>query len=183
MATHELYVGGPGQASISRSMYPRPTFNPALDGFKRMTVAAHKGPTQYAITRTLDAADFALAEYLRNNTVAAADVLNLQVIPKSTLLYGVRVRVEKPVAGLTLTFGLSDGSALGAVVDCSVVSDAFVVVGGAWVTAGAVNLGSANFSNVPRALQATVTAIGAAKLGGARIHISPLVSQTEEGQF
>lgn len=183
MATHELYVGGPGNAKLSRAMYPSATFNPALAAFKKMTVAAHKGPAQFANTRTLDSTDHALAEYLRSNAVVATDVLNLQVITASSLFYALRVRVEKPVAGLSLTFGLSDASALGAAVDCSAVSDEIVVIGGIWVTAGAVNLGVANFANVPRMLQATVTAIGAAKFSGLRMHITPLVSQLEEGQY
>lgn len=183
MATHELYLGGPGRFNASRGMFPAAAFDNADPVFQKMPVAAHKGPVCFANTRTLDSTNHALANYLADNPVAAADVLNLQVVTAASLLLGLRVRVEKPVPGLTLTFGLDDGTTFGTAVDCSVESDGFVAPNGAaWVTDSAVSLATAEFAVLPRMLQATVTAIGAAGLSGLRIHVSPVVIETEQGQ-
>lgn len=184
MATHELYVGGPGAGGFNRSMYPRPTFTPGAT-FNSISPAAHKGPVQYALTRTLDFGnDHALMEYVRNNAIAAADVLNLQIVPANMLQYGLYVRVETPQAGVTLTFGLNDGTTFATAVDCSVAGSMFVAPNGAaWVTDGAVSLATAEFANVAKMLQATVTAVGAGGFGALRLHASPLLSQLEEGQY
>lgn len=191
MAVHELYVGGPGTTGFSRSMYPRPTFNPLSAAFQRMTIAAHKGPSQYALTRVLDFKDSAsLKNYVSGNTVAQGDQLNIQVIPKNSVVYGFMVEVETPQAGVSLTFRMNDGTAgaagtaIATAVDCSVAGSKFAVpAGAAWVTDGAVDMSTAHFTNVPKMLQAVVTALGAGGFGALRLSITPLVSRTEEGQY
>lgn len=185
MAKHELYLGGPARGNGSRSQFPSVPFDANATVFKEMRPAAHKGPSQYALTRTLDFGnDHALQEYVRNNAIAAADVLNLQVIPKDVLLYGLFVNVENPVAGVSLTFALDDGTIFATAVDCSVAGTMFVPPGGAaWITDGAADLGTAEFANVPKMLQATVTAVGAGGFGALRISVSPLMSQLQEGQY
>lgn len=191
MAVHELYVGGPGSTAGGRSMYPRPAFNPLAAAFLRMTAAVHKGPTQFALTRTLDFSEAAsLKNYMSGNTVAQGDQLNLQVIPKNSLVYGFMVNVEKAAPGVSLTFRMNDGTAgaagiaIGTAVDCSVEGSKFCVpAGAAWVTDGAADLGTAHFTNVPKMLQAVVTALSGTGFGGLRVSITPLISSTQEGQY
>lgn len=193
MATYEIYVGGPGRGDYSRSQYPAKAFSAADAIFKKLRVAAHKGPTMFALTRTLDFKnDHALAEFVRNQAaagapLAAADKLGSIVIPARTLLFGVYCRVENPVTGVTLTIGTRAPNALAfGTIDGGTASDgSFRVVGEAagGVTEGAVNLGVANFANVPRILDVTLTAIPVGGLGALRVHISPLISELEEGQY
>lgn len=185
MATHELYLGGPARVNGGRSQFPSAPFDADNPVFQKMSPAAHKGPSQYALTRVLDfGQNHGLQDYVRNNAIAAADVLNLQVIPKDCLFYGLFVSVEVPQDGVELTFALDDGTVLGAAVDCSVVNSMFVPAGGAaFVTDGAASLATAEFANIPKMLQATVTAVGVDGFGKLRIAASPLISQLQEGQY
>lgn len=193
MATYEIYVGGPGRGDYSRSQYPAPAFVQSGATFKKMRVAAHKGPTQFAITRTLDFKnDHALAEFVRNQAaagapLAAGDVLGSIIIPGRYLLYGVYCRVENPVTGVTLTIGTRAPNpiAFGTIAGGTAGDGTFRVAGeaGNGVSEGAVNLAVANFAGLPRILDVTLTAIPAGGIGALRVHISPLVSELEEGQF
>lgn len=192
MATHEIYVGGPGRGTgaYGRSQYPAPTFNPAAAAFQAMRVSAHKGPAQFSLGRTLDFKnDHALAEYVRNlneagTPLAAADILNLAVIPANTLQYGLFVEVENPVTGVTLTFTLSDGTAFATAVDAGVAGTMFVPVGGAaWITDGAASLATAEFANVPKMLRATLTALPADGIGDLRVRAEMLISELISGQY
>jgi hypothetical protein len=193
MATYEIYVGGPGRGDYSRSQYPAPAFSAANAVFKKLRVAAHKGPTMFSLTRTLDFKnDHALAEFVRNQAaagapLAAGDKLGSIVIPARTLLFGVYCRVETPVTGVTLTLATRAPNALAfGTMDGGTASDgSFRVAGEAagGITEGAANLAVANFANVPRILDVTLTAIPVGGLGALRVHISPLISELEEGQF
>lgn len=192
MATYEVYVGGPGRRDYSRSQYPAPAFNQASAEFANIPIAAHKGPSQYALTRVLDFGnDHALMEFVRNQIAAGADlasgdVLGALIIPANTLLYGIHVAVETPVAGVTLTLATRAPTSLAfGTVDGSAAASDFRIAGtvAAGVTQGAVNLGVANFANVPRILDVTLTAVPAGGMGNFRIAISPLLSQLKEGQY
>lgn len=192
MPTYDVYVGGPGRGDYSRSQYPAKAFSQTDPAFKNMPIAAHKGPSQYALTRTLDFKnDHALAEFVRNQSAAGApltdaDVLGIVVIPANTLFYGVHVDVENPVAGVTLTLRTRapNSIALGTV-DAGVAGSDFRIAGtaAAGVTEGAVDLGVANFANVPRMLEVVLTAVPDTGMGDLRVSISPLLSQLKEGQY
>ena len=194
MPTYEIYVGGPGRRDYGRSQYPAKAFAADAAEFKAIPIASHKGPVQYALTRTLDFAnDHALAEFVRNQLaagapLAAADVLGAIIIPKDTLLYGIHVDVENAVAGVTLGLATRAPNALSfGSVDGGTVGSSFRVAGDygviAPVTEGPVDLSVANFANVPRILDVTLTAIPAGGLGALRVSISPLISQLKEGQY
>lgn len=193
MATYEIFVGGPGRGDTSRSQYPAKAFLYTSALFAKLRAAAHKGPSEYALTRTLDFKnDYALAEFVRNQLAAGAplaqgDVLGSVIIPANYLLKGVFVRVETPVVGLTLTLNTRATSVAAVAfgtVNCAVAGSSYRSPGEAagGITEGAVT-GGQSFANVPRILDVTLTAVGAAGLGALRIHISPLLSQLEEGQF
>lgn len=191
MATHEIYVGGPARVNGGRSQFPSAPFDADSAVFQRMSPAVHKGPSQYALTRVLDFGnDHALMDYVRNNAIVQGDVLNIQVIPANTLLYGLHVAVEEPQAGLVLTFGLDDGTQFvtGVAPAPNVATDAessmFAPPGAAaWITDGAASLATAEFANVPKMLQATVATLPAGGFGKLRIAVSPLLSQLKEGQY
>ena len=193
MATYEIYVGGPGRGDYSRSQYPAKAFSQSDSTFKKLRVAAHKGPTMFSLTRTLDFKnDHALAEFVRNQAaagapLAAGDNLGSIIIPARTLLFGVYSRVENAVAGVTLTLATRapNAVAFGTIDGGTVTDGVFRVAGEAagGITEGAVNLGVANYANVPRILDVTLTAIPVGGMGALRVHISPLISELEEGQF
>lgn len=186
MATHELYVGGPkASTNTSQAMYPRPAFVQA--DWANTQPAAHKGPTQYALTRRVDAVnDYAMAHFLRNNAVVAADVLNLQGIPAGSLLYAVEVNILQAEPGLSLTFSLSNGVVLGAAIDANVVGRVLLLPTSATnITAsGAADLSKAYWVEDALMLRATVTAAATAgKLGKAIFEVSPLISIFDGGAY
>ena len=181
MATHQLYVGGPAGTNISRAQYPRPVFNAA--DWADVGVSAHKPHGVVVLNRTFDVADYAIADYLRKNPVANADVLNLDVIPGGSLLLGMHVWVEKPAADATLTFA-AGGIALGEALSGTAASKSFVVPGGTRLTAaGYVDVGGAAvapgmyyFPN-PVVLAATLGQTTALNLAGLRVHTSLLLAE------
>ena len=195
MPTYEVYVGGPGRRDYGRSQYPAKAFSQSAAEFKAMPIAAHKGPAQYALTRTLDFGnDHALMEFVRNQSAAGAalddgDVLGIIVIPKDTLLYGVHVEVENPVTGVTLALATRAPNSLNfGTIDAATAGSSFRVYDAdtpapVTVTQGSVDLSQANFANVPRMLDLTLTTVPAGGLGALRISISPLLSQLKEGQY
>ena len=197
MATHEIYIGGPARGDNSRSQFPAVTFDADGAGFAAMPPASHKGPSQYALTRIIDLGydrdawpmDPALRDYIGSHALAAGDVLNLVVVPANTLLYGIGVKVVKAATGAaasTATVSLA-GTAVSTAISLKAVSSGFLPSGGtaaAPVTAGAVDLSAATFSNKPRIVAVTIgVATSWDDLAGLRLAVSPLVSQTEEGQY
>lgn len=190
MATHELYLGGPANTNSGQKQFPAAAFNNAIAPFTTMPIANNKATMVAALTRTLDFAtsqgrpnDPALAEYVRTHTIAAADVLDLSVIPANTLLLGVYCQVEV-VAGTvgTITFTLDDGTTFGAAVDINAAFSKIAAPNGVWVAAGAVSLATANFSNVPRMLKATLTTL-TTNFGALRISVSPILVALQQGQY
>ncbi|MCA9367815.1 hypothetical protein KC887_06175 [Candidatus Kaiserbacteria bacterium] len=188
MATHQLYVGAGSNPKLSRAAFPAQTFvntDPAFTGSKP---AAHKGPAQLALTRTLDFRDdYALKQYVRDNVITEGDVLNICLIPPRLLLYGVEVNVERAGPDLdTITFALSDGTAIGtaAVVSDTVGARFSPPAGAAWVTGGAASLATARYNVAPVMLTATLTVLTADNtFGDLRISVTPLVSVFEGGAY
>jgi hypothetical protein len=194
MATHELYVGGPSSQNYSRAMFPAVPFNASDDAFKRVTVAAHKGPTSYALSRVLDTTDTAFAEYLRSHTVAQGDVIGSILIPQGTLVKGAWYRLVNPqgTATTTITPGvrgmaaaslpaIAANGAAGTMGFCHfgdsawIAANGFVAVDGA--AAGAV------FFATPAILDLTLTTLPASKFGNMRLEISLLAENMYHGQF
>lgn len=195
MATHELYIGGPSRSDGSRHQFPRPTFSDSGAVFKEMVPAAHKGPTQYALTRVLDLGysdgvsnDSALRAYFSNHTVATGDVLDLVVVPANTVLYGVAVNVVAAAGGATTTATVSvGGTAITTAIDLTATGAGFAPVttatAAAPVTSGAVDLSKATFNTAPQMVAITLAFSDVADLNGMRLEVSPLVSACFEGQF
>lgn len=195
MATHQIYIGGPGRGDNSRHQFPNATFSASGAAFKAMVPAAHKGPTQYALTRTLDfgytdgvANDPALQDWLANATVATGDVLNLVVIPANCLLYGVMINVEKAAnTSNTLTLQLKVGSNFfGSTTDLTTAGSAFApatTTATAAVTSGAIDLSTAVFDKAPTMLAGTLAMTAETDFKDLRLSISPLVSQCQQGQY
>jgi len=190
MTLHELYLGGPSNTNSGQKQFPAAAFNNAIAPFLTMPVAEHKATTVAALTRTLDFGtaqgrpnDPALQEYVRTHTIAAADVMNLAVIPANTLLLGIYCQVET-VSGTvgTMTFTLDDGTTFGAAVDINAAFSKMAAPNGAWVSAGAVSLATANFSNVPRVLKMTLTTL-TTTFGALRISVSPILIALQQGQY
>lgn len=120
MATHELYLGGGANPNGGLRMFPAAAFNNAAAPFTTLPIAQHKQTLLAALTRTLDFGtsqgrpnDPALAEYVRTHTIAAGDVLDLEVIPANTLWLGTYCQVENAQAGIGLAFTLDDASTIG----------------------------------------------------------------------
>ena len=197
MATHELYVGGPARGDNSRSQFPAVTFDAGNAAFGAITPAAHKGPVQYALTRVIDLGydrdawpnDPALRDYVDSHALAANDVLNLVVVPANTLLYGIAVKVETAATGAAASTAVVNlaGTALSTAISLKSTTSGFLPSGGvaaAPVTAGAVDLSAATFSNAPRIVSVTIgVATSWADLANLRLVVSPLLSATEAGQY
>lgn len=187
MATHEIYVGGPPTRNYSQSMFPAVPFNEAAAPFNQIGVAAHKGPIGYADTRLLDfSGDNALAEFLRENTVAAADVLGVVLIPKNVILLGFYYRVITPKAGVTLTPRLRGKAHTFAAIDGAAAGEGFYPASGvaaAAVTEGVIDLSAAVYDVKPDMLDLTLTAIPAGGLSGFSLEISPVMLAVNTGGY
>lgn len=185
MATHELYVGGPPTRNYSQAMYPAVAFDEATSPFNKIGPAGHKGPIGFNLTRLLDFThDNALAEFLRNTSVAAADVLGLVIVPKNLLFLGFYYKVHTAKAGVTLTPRLRGKATAFTAIDCSAVAEGFVAPGGgAIITEGAVTLAGAQYDNKPDMFDVTLTALPATKLAGLKIEFSPVVLAVNIGGY
>lgn len=195
MATHELYVGGPASQNYSRAMFPAVPFNASDDNFKRVTVAAHKGPTGYALSRVLDVVnDQAIAEYLRSHTIAQGDVVGSILIPQNTLVKGAWYRLVTPQGTATTTITPSVRGLGGATLPAIAANGAAGTVGfchfgdAAWIAANgfvAVDGAAAGalFFATPGILDLTLTTLPASKLGNMRLEVSLLADNMYHGQF
>lgn len=195
--THELYIGGPSRGDTSRHQFPAKTFSASGTDFASIPPAAHKGPQQYALTRVIDLGydqdawpnDPALRDYADNNALAASDILNLVIVPANTLLYGVAIQVETAATGSAASTAVISlaGTAISTAVSLKSKSSGMVPAGGtaaAPVTAGAVTLAVASFSNKPRIIAATIgVAASWDDLKDLRLLVSPLVSAVHAGQY
>lgn len=183
MAIHEIYIGGAPTANYSRSMYPAPPFNAASGTAQALKVAAHKGPTSYGLTRVIDTSDFALGEFLRENTLAEGDVLGSILIPKDVLFKGVFFSVENAAGeALTLTPSLR-GAASGTLptIDGNAVGKGFAKLGGAaWIDETGAAAGDDFYIAEPTVLDLTLTAF--TELGTLKLIITPLVDTLYHGR-
>ena len=195
MATHQLWEGGPAVSKLTRSQFPSYTFSASDAKIKALDMSQHYGTPYAVLRRVLDFKnDYALQEYFRNNAVAAADVLNVLLIPKDTLVLGYFVEVENAADGgaLTLTFGTAGGTIIGDTSDAAVAIDAtsavarFSAPNGAWITAnGAMSLATATAQITPDMVQvtlATKAAAGLAGFGNLRLNVSAMVIQANENK-
>lgn len=183
---HEIYIGGPPTANYSRAMFPAPPFNAASAPFQAVKVAAHKNPTGFGLTRVLDTTDHALAQFLRENTVAQGDVLGTVLMPKNVVVEGFFYEVERP-AGVALTLTPSLRGVAGATlpaINGNVAGKGFARLGSAaWQTASGslteAGDGTEFFLADPSVLDLALTAF--TKLGDLRLVITPLVKTLYHG--
>lgn len=185
MTIHELYIGGPPTRNAGLSMFPAVAFDDTAAGFQ-VGPAAHKGPIGYNLTRMLDFSgdDFALSEWMRNASYAAADKLGVVIIPQNMLYLGFYYKVIKGVAGISLTPNLRGKSLTYTAIDASVETEGFVAPGaGAIVTEGAITLAAAQYDNKPDMFELVLTALPAGKLAGLKMIVSPVVLAVDSGGY
>lgn len=187
MAIHELYVGGPPSRNYSQAMFPLPTFSETDAAFTGIGMAAHKGPVSYNATRLLDfSGDHALAEFLRENTVAQGDTLGVVIVPRNMLYLGMYFKVVNPVTGITITPKFRGKASTFAAINGAVAGEGFIPASGtdvAAVTEGVVSLALAVFDIKPDMLDLTLTALPATKLAGFKMIVSPVLVATDAGGY
>ena len=189
MTVHQLYDGGPANSTIQRTQWPAYPFSPTDPKLAEIDAAAHYGAAIQGIRRRLDFQnDWMLRNYFTNNTVAAADVLNLVLLPPKTLLLGLYVEVEQAQGGLngggtasaiTATFGTYNGTIFGnnsgaVALNLANTQAAWSAPGGAWVAAPvagtvgpAAAFGSGLFQGYgPDMVQMTMASLAASNLPG-----------------
>lgn len=184
---HELYIGGPPTRNYSRAMFPAPPFVAAAAPFQQVKVSAHKGPSSYGLTRVIDTNDHAIAEFLRNTTMAQGDAIGAVLMPKNTYVKGVFYEVER-VAGVAMTVtpalrGIAGGTL--PAIDCNVLGKGFARFGAAaWQSAsGAITDagdGSAFYLADPAMLDLALTTF--TEIGGLRLVLTPLVDTLYHGE-
>lgn len=184
MAIHELYIGGPATGNFSRAMFPAAPFVPAAAAFQAVKVSAHKGPTSYGLTRVLDTSDHAMGEFLRNTTLAAADVLGVALIPKDVVLKGFFYEVVT-AAGVAMVVtpamrNATDGTL--PTINCNVVGKGYAQLGDtAWQTASGAIAGGADFYIAdPDMLNLTLTTF--TSIGSLELVITPIVDTLYNGR-
>lgn len=191
MATFEIYVGGPPSANYSRSMLPAPPFNPAGAAFLAMTPAAHKGPTGYGLTRVIDVEQHAMAEFLRENTLAQGDILGSIIIPQNVILKGFFYEVQRAQGTATTTITPSLRGVTGGtlpVIAANTAGKGYAKTGAtAWTSTNA-SLGDETdgadfFIATPTILDLTLTVLPASGLGALRLLITPMVENLDHGQY
>jgi len=101
---HNIYAAGPGTAAQigdpkeAYAFYPRRDFDVNEE---TNPIAAHKGggntasPTFHFDLKI----DHALRQYFDNHTIAVGDILNIQIIPKKTIVSMFALEVIAPVTG------------------------------------------------------------------------------------
>lgn len=193
MATHEIYIGGPPTANYSRSMFPAAPFSASSPAFTGIRPAAHKGNTGYSLTRVLDTAQKAMAEFLRENTVAQGDVLGSVIIPQDVLFKGLFYRLVTPSGTGTTTItpslrGVSGGTFPVIAGNGTAGAKGFAKIGStAWKSTSVAVEGTDNgndfFIAAPTILDLTLTALPAGGLGALRLVLCPLVTELENGQY
>lgn len=189
MATHEIYIGGPPTANYSRAMFPAAPFNAGSAAFTGIRPAAHKGNTGYSLTRVLDTAQKAMAEFLRENVVAQGDVLGSIIIPQDVLFKGLFYRLESPTGtGATVITPSLRGVAAATfpTIDANATAGAkgFTKAAGvAWVDESAAAAGDDFFIAEPTILDLTLTTLPADGLGTLRLVLAPIVTELVNGQY
>lgn len=180
MTIHQLYDGGPANSTIKRTQWPAYPFSASDPAFAAIDVSQHFGSQFALLRRVLDFKnDYALRNYFTNNAVAAADVLNLILLPPTTLLVGLYLEVENIEdngTAMTITAGTAAGLKFGyngttsVAVDCTALSANFSPVGGAWVNGtagGTVSLATTQYIGTqPDMVQVTLASLATASLAG-----------------
>lgn len=194
MATHQLWEGGPAVANVAGNMFPSYTFASADAKLQNIDLAQHYGTPYAILRRVLDFKnDHALRAYVRNNTIAVADVLNVLFIPRGCLLLGAYVDVERATeitGAITATFATAGGIAIGGAtvpgtaVDLTATGGRFSAPNGAWITAnGAMSLATAQAILTPDMVQVTIASkanAGLAGYGNLRLNVSLMIAQARE---
>lgn len=193
MATHEIYIGGPPTANFSRAMFPAAPFSASSPAFTGIRPAAHKGNTGYSLTRVIDTAQKAMAEFLRENTVAQGDVLGSIIIPQDVLFKGLFYRLESASGTGTTTItpslrGVTGGTFPTIAGNGTAGSKGFARVGSTtWkstsVSVEGENNGAAFYIAAPTILDLTLTALPAGGLGSLRLVLAPIVTELVSGQY
>lgn len=193
MATLEIYIGGPPSANYSRAMFPAAPFNAASSAFTGIRPAAHKGNTGYSLTRVIDTKQKAMAEFLRENTIAQGDVLGSILIPQDVIFKGMFYRLETPQGTATTTLtpslrGVTGGTFPTIAANGTAGAKGFAKAGStAWKTTSVAVEGTDNgndfFIAVPTILDLTLTALPASGLGNMRLVLAPIVTELVNGQY
>lgn len=195
MATFEIYVGGPSTRNFSRAQFPAPPFNASATAFTSIRPAAHKGNTGYSLTRVLDTANKAFAEFLRENEVVQGDVLGSIIIPQDVVFKGMFYRLESPTGTGTTTItpslrGVTGGTFPTIAADGDAGSKGMAKVGdSAWVDTSAAiggggdGSGSDFFIAEPTIVDLTLTAMPDEGLGDMRLVLAPIVTELVSGQY
>jgi hypothetical protein len=180
MTIHQLYDGGPANSTIARTQWPAYPFLASDPAFAAVDVAVHNGYGVAQLRRTLDFKnDYALRGYFTRNAVAAADVLNVLLLPAKSLLLGCFVQIEAvndSGTANTLKFGTAAGIIIGdttgaaVAVDATVLSSNYSAPNGPWVNGtggGVVSLATAQYiGTYPDMLQVTLATLATASLAG-----------------
>lgn len=202
MATHEIYVGGPPTANYSRAMYPAAPFNAAAQWALDMKPSAHKGPTDYQLGRVIqpgtgannapgNANDFALQEFIRNNTVAQGDVLGCILVPPNCIFRGVFYN-NKAAVGAAMVLTPSLRSVAGGTfptINGNAVAKGFGKVGAsAWQAATGSLADAADGTEfvimTPTILDLTLTTLTAeADLLDLNLEIVPIITMLQTGRY
>lgn len=193
MATFEVYVGGPPTANYSRAMFPAVPFNASSPAFTGIRPAAHKGNTGYSLTRVIDTAQHAMAEFLRETTLAEGDVLGSIIIPQDVIFKGLFYRLETPqgTAATSITPSLRNvtgGTFPVIAANGTAGTKGFAKAGStAWKSTSVAIEGTDNgndfFIAAPTVLDLTLTTLPASKLGTLRLVLAPIVTELVNGQY
>ncbi len=125
MATHCLVQGGIRTVNADYNMFPT-----VLPGVDQVYKAEVRTPAVHSLARVLDFASgmmvtnpnvpaaispeawgsTGLVNFLKNNTVAANDVLQICVLPRRTMLTHVYLRVAKPITPCAFTLRVAGRS-------------------------------------------------------------------------
>lgn len=200
MATHEIYIGGPPTANYSRAMFPAPAFNAAAAWALALKPSAHKGPTDYQLGRvlkpgttgsTMNANDYALQEFIRNNTVAQGDVLGSILVPPNCIFKGMFYRNNTAVgAAMVITpslRGVTGGTF--PTINGNTVAKGFGKVGASAWQATSASLGDAAdgtefFIAEPTIVDLTLTTLTAeSDLYKLNLELIPVITMLQTGQY
>jgi hypothetical protein len=195
MSIRDLYIGGPASANVGRDFFPSVPFNAADPAMLALTPAAHKGPSEFGLTRVLSLVpdlttsdgsaikSYFAAQTAAGTPLAVGDVLGLILLPPNVLFKALHVAVEGAVTGLTLTPSTRVGGLTFPAIDCAALIPGQICAPGdaAWVTDGPL-LGNPTYNAAPDILQLTVTALPAGGLNGLRLRMTPLVSNFDHGE-
>lgn len=197
MATHQLYDGGPANSTLARTQWPAYPFSATDPALAQIDASVHGGVGFNVLRRTLDFKnDYALRNYFTKNAVAAADILNIILIPPKVLLLGCYVEIEAvndSGTANTLKFGTANGIIIGdttgaaVAVDATVKSSNFSPPNGPWNNGtgnSVASLATAEWIGTqPDMVQVTLATLATASLAGfgnLRLNVSAVIVSPAE---